>query len=100
MTSKKFSCAGHIRGRVEAPKLRRTSRCSRTSSWFGGRPFRWASTTWVRDHYWFEVYNERTGEILIRSDAFGFDDAMTSCAEAVGIARGALFWDLRRKDLL
>lgn len=85
--SAKFTCATHLRGRIGAPRYR----TKRVGRW---------RTQKVCDHYWFEVYNERTGKVLLRSDAFGIEDAIEKCSEAVAIARGALFWSLRRKDLL
>lgn len=68
--------AGHIRGRVR--RERRT----------GGR-----------EHYWYEVWNTQTGQLVISSDEFTFEAAMESAAWAVTIARNTWNWDLDAKDL-
>ncbi len=72
-----FTCASHIRGIVK--------NYTRSENGYA--------------HYWWEVINTRTGKVIARSDAFGLTSAIASCSEAVYVARGAMFWSLRAKDL-
>lgn len=51
-------------------------------------------------HYWYEVVNTHTGEVLIYSDGYGFESTLRECSHATAAARAAWFWSLRRKALL
>lgn len=89
--------ARHIRGRIKTPVHRIIKRANR------GPAIAWVAPKFhavrIRDHYWIEVYNARTGRVIYRSDSFGLEDAIEHCHRAVGVARWAWQMDLKRKDL-
>lgn len=71
-----FTCAHHIRGRIDR-------QVGRTAS--GHMRFIW------------QVVNTRTGEVVVESDAVGWTEAVASASEATFVARGARFWSLDSK---
>lgn len=71
-----FTCAFHIRGRIDRM-------VGRTKS--GHMRFIW------------QVVDTRTDVVLIESDAVGWVNAVRAANEATFIARGAYFWDLMKK---
>jgi len=89
--------ARHIRGKVGEPVWRTQVRSETGFHGFGSSLVTWKN---VRDHYWFEVVNTKTGKVVYRSDEFGHEAAMTECAKRVAIAREAWFMNLRAKDLV
>lgn len=70
----RFTTASHIRGQVTRSR---------------NHPKQW----------WYTVVNEATGATVIRSDEFSQAAAMTSCAIAVTVARGAWYYELNHREL-
>ena len=83
----------HLRGRILPPTQRAVHERERAGRWVMWRK------TFVCDHFWFEVVNTRTGKVVYRSDAFGWDEAVRECSRAVGVIRWAWAMDVRRKEL-
>lgn len=53
----------------------------------------------TRPHYAMEVINARTGAVLASDDCSRLDRIVELAHEATAVARGAWFWDYKRKAL-